>query len=285
MGKLGFRGSSSEEARRYKLEGHRVEELFAKAIGGSTSGLPPQGKSDCKDPDGLNYSVKKSAKKWQIFLYGLERLVSDIGFQNLANRGLPLSGLLEAFPKEYIRYLQDKESIKSFLQTLKSDSGTRIDLVRSQFKDGNSYLDSKVRLAIVTRQISESLQDRELKKDFLSKSIFNGGEVQKLAIQDGGMFRVFDSQQVLETLTALTEVTTSGVGGQKTDLSIAGQKVIFRAATNIMEIEVRNDSLVHYRQLRCNVNRKAFVALLLANLPVKETQGAIHFHSIRTRQT
>lgn len=275
---MGFRGSSSNDAREYKLEGHRVEELFALAIGGSTLGLPPQGKTDCIDSQSVSYSVKKTAKKWQIFLYGLDRLVSDEGFKSLAARGLPLSDLLSAFPKDYSSYLKDKESIKSFLQTIKSDSGTRVGLVREEFKGGNAYLDSKVSLAIVTSKISESLQSYALKKDFLSKSIFNDEEVKRLAIQDGASFRVFDSRQVIATLASQTDVVTSGVGGQKTDLSIAGQKVIFRAATNIVELEVRNDSVRHYRQLRFNMNSRAFLNLLLEHLPVLETQRGVEFH-------
>lgn len=72
------RASSSDEARRYRQQGHDDALLFALAIGLSEDYKnDAKAKKDVIDPSGDSHSVKSGEKKWQIFLYRLNRFKSD----------------------------------------------------------------------------------------------------------------------------------------------------------------------------------------------------------------
>jgi hypothetical protein len=277
-----YRGSSSESARKYKADGHVNETAFAKLIGGTTEGLPPQGKTDCVGPLGETYSVKKQAKKWQIFLYGLDRLVNDPGFRRLADKGLELSNLVQSFPNDYVTYARDKDRAKAQLRSLMSEDRSGFDISRfiKAHKDINEYVGSKVKLSEVTGQLCHALSALEMRRDFLHKAMFNGVEVSHLAVQDGTVFRIFSAKEVTDVFAQRLTVAQSGTGGHKDDLSIAGQKILMRSEVNVVELEVRNDSEKHYRQLRFNMNRNAAVALLIDSIPVASKSNQVLTHAL-----
>lgn len=274
-----FRGSSSEQARAYKAAGHANEAAFAKLIDGKTEGLPPQGKTDCVGPDGETYSIKKKAKKWQIFLYGLERLSADPGFLSLMKLGLDLSKMLKAFPEDYNAYARDKAKAKHSLRaTLASDrSGLNLEALINLIGPNNAYLKSKIQLAQVNSEIVEALKADHLREAFFRQSLFNGQEVKSMALQDAEGFLVFKADKVVDIFTNSVSVQKSGTGGHSDDLSIAGQKVIMKGPTNLVELEVRNDSNVHFRQLRFNMNRDLAVRILKENSRLGRESGSLQF--------
>lgn len=72
------RASSSDEARRYRQQGHDDALLFALSIGlNEDYKNDAKAKKDVIDLSGDAHSVKSGEKKWQIFLYGLNRFESD----------------------------------------------------------------------------------------------------------------------------------------------------------------------------------------------------------------
>ena len=58
-------------------------------------------------------------------------------------------------------------------------------------------------------------------------------------------------------------VENSVAGNIPTDLNIEGQKVLFRYKTNVVEIEIRNDSIRHFKQVRFNMLREKALELIL----------------------
>jgi hypothetical protein len=78
--------------------------------------------------------------------------------------------------------------------------------------------------------------------------MFNSGEVDFLVIKNEGLFHVFWSKEVVEALTKLLEVENSKARGKG---QIDAQKVVFKYNNKtIGEIEMRNDSDIHYREVK-----------------------------------
>ena len=214
------RASSSEHASQYKRAGHARELEFARAIGVEAAYRNnPQAKKDVIDKSGDTHSVKGGEKKLQIFLYSLNRFKDDSGFQSLNGVGEILVRCIEAFPSEYDDYVQDKDMHKQKLE------------------------EPMVAL-------KERLKDKNLLKAFLNKSFFNSGEVNYLTIHHDGKFHIFDADEVIEVLTNSLEVSNS-VKRQPGQYN--NQKVVLRYdGVNVCEIEMRNDSAGHYREIRFN---------------------------------
>jgi hypothetical protein len=265
-----YRGSSSSHARAYKAAGHVNEDDFGAIVGGSNEGLNPQGKTDWKDDSGRTYSVKRGhgCKKWQIFLYGYDRVVGDTEFRTLGNVGKLLGKALNCFPSDYSKYLEDKNKVKKFLvNILKNEhSGlVLLDAVRSEFAGKNFYLDSKTALSEVTADLRDELSEFDSRAAFMRKAMFNNTEVSHLAISQESVFEIYPRELVVETLALKLKVAVSIAGTNKTDLNVPGQKVVMKGATNVVEIEIRNDSVKHYRQVRFNMVTAPAIELLQAS--------------------
>ena len=100
------------------------------------------------------------------------------------------------------------------------------------------------------------------------KSIFNGGEVNYLTILHEGIFHVFLNTDVVQLMGESFEVANSSAlrAGDFDD-----QKVVFRyGEQNVGELEMRNDSLTHYQQVRFNMNTQPAISLLLENIPFEK---------------
>lgn len=224
------RASSPEEARGYRSRGHDDALLFALLLGlDSDYRRDPKAKKDVIDPAGDAHSVKSGRIKWQIFLYGRNRLVHDDGFQGLNGVGALLVDCIDAFPPSFDDYNSNKEPAKLRLQT-------------------------------PMREVKKRLQNKALLRAFLRKSIFNGGEVNYLTILRDGIFCVYWSDDVINTMANTFEVVNSAAhqSGQ-----YDAQKVLFRRnGKNVGELEMRNDSHQHYRELRFNMNRKPCLEML-----------------------
>lgn len=229
------RALTTEDARIVRQRGHNDALEFALAIGLSRDYKnDPHAKKDVIDPSGDAHSVKSGEKKWQIFLYGLNRFQTDDAFVAMNGIGGLLAECINAFPPTYAEYEQDKTAAKE-------------------------------RLRIPMVKLAQRLQHRPLLRAFLNKSLFNGGEVNYLTAKHRGVFHVFLNQDVVTVLADNLDVVNSRAisKGQMPE-----QKVLFRRkGKNVGELEMRNDSTAHYREIRFNMIKPKMMELLFENIP------------------
>lgn len=232
------RASSSDEARRYRQQGHDDALRFALAIGlDEDYKNDPQAKKDVIDPSGDAHSVKSGQRKWQIFLYGLNRFESDAFFRVMNGMGQLLIDCIKSFPETFEEYQQNKAEAKE-----------------------------KLRPHMVA--LSDKLQDGHRLKAFIGKSMFNGGEVNYLTVYERHTFHVFWGKEVERIMAENLEVTNSRArqAGQFPE-----QKVIFKfEGTNLAELEMRNDSPIHYREIRFNMVKPKAMRLLLSKITLTQ---------------
>lgn len=275
---MSYRGSSGSDASNYKKAGHANEGSFSDLIGGSTDDLPPQGKTDVRDRAGLNYSVKGLNKKWQIFLYSPSRINSDPGFQELAKLGFDLGEMQACFPSSYSEYSRAKVIAKRIWDDLRSEnSGLRVE---ETSLNENLYVKSKMCLGKATAQLEKVLQSERILSEFIKKALFNGDEVQRLAIGGNQEYSVFEADEVVDFLARKLTPRVSGTGGHLDDVSIPGQKILFWSDCNILELEVRNDSESKYRSLRLNMISPKAIKLLLDNSRTLRLENGVSFKAI-----
>lgn len=224
------RGLSSEEARIVRQRGHNDALEFALAIGMTRDYKNDlKAKKDVIDLSGDAHSVKSGEKKWQIFLYGQSRFETDEAFAVMNGIGALLSKCITSFPTSFNEYERDKISAKE-----------------------------KLRPNMVA--LAEKLKDKVRLRAFLAKSLFNGNEVSYLTVKDKGSFHIFYRDDVLKVLCDSLEVCNSkalSVG------NLPEQKVLLKyGGVNLGEIEMRNDSLVHYQEIRFNMIKPRIMSLL-----------------------
>ncbi len=228
------RGLSSENARIIRQRGHNDALEFAMAIGLTRDYKNDlKAKKDVIDRSGDGHSVKSGKKKWQIFLYGLVRFEENVGFASMNGIGDLLIECIKAFPSTFEKYQQGKDTAKQ-------------------------------RLRIPMVKLAEKLQKRILLKAFLDKSIFNSGEVDYLTVKYDELFHVFYCKDVLNVMCDNLEVCNSRVISSG---NVPEQKVLLRyKGKNLGEIEMRNDSPVHYRQVRFNMIIPRVMSLLFEKI-------------------
>ena len=228
----GRRGGTPDQARVYRQQGHDAAERFAECLGIDTYQRDQHAKKDVVDPAGDTHSVKSGQIKWQIFLYRRSRFESDYGFQALNGIGVLLMQCIDAFPLARADYEQDK-------------------------------LTAKERLRIPMMEIKNRLQNKNLLKAFLKKAIFNGEEVNYLTIYDDGIFHVYWNADVVEVMGDNFTVENSGSLSGNPDC----QKVLFKYnGKNVGELEMRNDSEQHYREIRFNMLKQPYCELLRTHI-------------------
>ena len=266
------RAPSSKVSREKKLGGHTNEAEYAALIGGNT--IKGTGKGDVQDKSGKLHSVK-SGKKWQVFLYRHDRIEKSKYLSELRP-------CLDAFTKDYDRYVGDRTKcieLKEFLVEERGRDAVSLmsnDVVKEKLGP-NEYVKAKERLAEATRRVCRKLQDKAFLARFLAEALFNGPEVSYLAVKDGATFRVFSRSEVLRVLTDELSPANSRAGHVPEDYNVDGQKVLLRYSKgdkekNIVEIEIRNDSEQHYREVRFNMFSKDFLALLLGENAALESR-------------
>jgi hypothetical protein len=117
-------------------------------------------------------------------------------------------------------------------------------------------------------------------REFLMEALFNNQEVDFLAIRDDTYikdkkFRIFEREEVIEILSRRLEPSVSQAGKVPEDYNVASQKTLLcykkenGKNKNIVEIEIRNDSSTHYRQVRFNMYSRDTLYLLLRELDKK----------------
>lgn len=229
------RASSTEQARQYRQQGYDDALLFALSIG-----LKEDYKNDAKakkdiiDPSGDAHSLKSGQKKWQIFLYSLSRFED---FRAMNGMGELLINCIQSFPRSFNDYQSNKA-------------------------------EAKERLRPHMVELANKLQDKYRLKAFISKSMFNGGEVNYLTVYDNNKFHVFWGKEVEQVMANNLEVTNSQAiqAGQFPE-----QKVIFKyEGTNLAELEMRNDTPAHYREIRFNMIKPKAMKLLYSKITLKK---------------
>jgi hypothetical protein len=235
------RAMTTEQARRVKLAGHEAEKEFADLIGGYK--YPGSKKKDVVDNQGNVHSIKSGDKKWQIFLYGRNRFETSIGFL-----GAKLFlDCINSFPAKRNDYLKNKETFKISLQ--KPMNNLREFLLKTEntpyFLHGTKII-------------------------FLQEALFHSSEVDYLTIKEDSVFHIFDSGEVIRVIDDSVGIFNSKAeqSGQMND-----QKVVFRlhdGGTTIGEIEMRNDSDVHYREIKFWMDREKTLDLLRSKITTKK---------------
>jgi hypothetical protein len=225
---------SSERARDVRRKGHDDAREFAVLLGiGKEYKTDPRAKKDVIDSEGRSYSVKSGEKKWQIFLYGKKRFEEDYTFRGMNGIGELFQECIESFPPSRSDYLKNKELYKTRLQG-------------------------------PMRRLAKKLAERRLLAAFIDKSLFNSGEVDFLVIKHEEEFHVFWGREVVKILAQHFEVKNSKAKGKG---QMDDQKVIFKAfGKTYGEIEMRNDSEIHYREVKFWLDKKLIFALLKSEI-------------------
>jgi len=144
-----------------------------------------------------------------------------------------------------------------------------IDAFPTSFDD---YQKSKVKAKEKLRPhmvaLADKLQDKHRLRVFISKSIFNGGEVNYLTVLDNEKFHVFWGKEVARAMTENLVVLNSRA--RQAD-QFPEQKVVLKyEGTNLGEIEMRNDSTTHYREIRFNMSKPKIMKLLYSKIIFKQ---------------
>ena len=230
------RGLSSEDARKVRQQGHDDAFEFAMLIGlDSDYQNNVVAKKDVVDLSGDTHSVKGGNKKWQIFLYGHNRFSTDDFFQTMNGIGQLLVKCIEAFPEKFSDYESNK-------------------------------IEAKQNCRIPMRQLAELLQEKRRVRTFINKAMFNAGEVDYLTVKHNDKFHIFLNKDVVTVFSDAVIVENSKARSAN---QVPEQKVIFKYdGKNLAELEMRNDSTIHYRQIRFNMLKPRMMKLLFDNLPM-----------------
>ncbi|MCS7230129.1 MAG: hypothetical protein NZ923_08865 [Candidatus Kryptonium sp.] len=225
---------NSIKARDVKMRGHADAREFAELLGiGREFKSDLRAKKDVIDLEGYSYSVKSGEKKWQIFLYGKTRFEEDPEFQVMSEIGYLFLQCIESFPKDRENYLKNK-------------------------------VECKLKLQKPMQELCKKLQDKTILRAFLNKSIFNSGEVDFLVVKDQNKFHVFWKEDVVNVLTKHYSVVNSKA---RTQNQFDAQKVVFKVEGKTHgEIEMRNDSNVHYREVKFWLDKNLTFDLLKSKI-------------------
>lgn len=234
------KGMSSDEASRVKRAGHRNEDHYAQLIGGYV--VRASRKPDVVDRSRNAHSVK-SGKKWQIFLYGRDRLAQNTAFRKLGNVAQIMVDCIDTLPDSR----DDRES------------------------DRDRY---KAALQAPMRALANELQDKQLLIEFFMKAAFDTGEVdywailppninQRYADRSEKCFHVFAAKQAVEELCRNMQVENSQARGRG---QTAAQKVVFKDRVIIGEIELRTDK-GNYGRMKMWLDAERVIDLLKSRIP------------------
>jgi hypothetical protein len=228
------RGLSSEDARKVRQQGHDDAFEFAMLIGLENDYQNDiVAKKDVIDLSGDAHSVKSGNKKWQLFLYGINRFRDDDFFQTMNGIGQLLVKCIEAFPESFDEYERNK-------------------------------LKAKEQCRVPMRALKELLQEKRRVRSFINKAMFNGGEVNYLTVRHNNLYHVFLNKDVVSVFADAVTVENSQARSAN---QVPEQKVIFKYnGINLAELEMRNDSPIHYRQIRFNMMKHRMMNLLFDKL-------------------
>ncbi len=220
------RAMTSAAASDKKKAGHKREHEFSDLINGTVNRGNQQGKKDVIDKSDRAHSVK-GGKFWQIFLYSRNRLASNTILQGIGNLADIAIECIDVFPDTFDGYQADKKNTKIALQT-------------------------------PMKKLCVELNKRKVYAAFIQKAFFNGNEVDYLTIKSNGKFHIFPSAVVIDICNRFDVVNSKGQNAGQMD----DQKVLLKLGVNIGEIELRNDSKLHYREFKFRINGEKFLKIL-----------------------
>lgn len=228
------RGLSSDDARKVRQQGHDDAYEFAMLIGlDNDYQNDVVAKKDVIDLSGDAHSVKSGNKKWQLFLYGHSRFSTDDFFQTMNGIGQLLVQCIEAFPENFSDYEANK-------------------------------ITAKENCRIPMRKLAELFQEKRRVRAFINKAMFNAGEVNYLTVKHNDKFHIFLNKDVVTVFADAVIVENSKARSAN---QVPEQKVIFKYdGKNLAELEMRNDSSIHYRQIRFNMLKPRMMKLLFDKL-------------------
>ncbi len=102
----------------------------------------------------------------------------------------------------------------------------------------------------------KNYKEKRILKAFIDKSMFNSGEVDFLVVKDkkDGTFHIFWHKDVVEAFSNNFNVENSKARAKG---QMDAQKVIFKVNNRtIGEIEIRNESDIHYREVKFWLDKK-----------------------------
>lgn len=161
------------------------------------------------------------------FLYSKKRFENSIGFLGARL----FIECIDNFPSARKDYLNNKTKYKLNLQSKMRALKNFLSTVSPVFLHSNKLI-------------------------FLQEAIFHSSEVDYLTIKEKNQFHIFDANEVIITINNSTAVANSKA---KQDNQMNDQKVIFKLTDKditLGEIEMRNDSQVHYRQVKFWLDRE-----------------------------
>jgi len=227
------RAMTTKTARKVKLDGHKLEEIFAKLINGKP--ISGTGKKDVLDKRNKVYSIKGAQKKWQIFLYARDRFKKD---RNIPGREFIIK-CIDSFPNSWEKYKKNKKKYKQVLQPCMKD-------------------------------LKDFLSKKNNKLAFFSKSFLEDSDVDYLVIRDDNVFCVFDGEEAVKTIDRFTDVENSKSRGKG---QMDALKVVFKEGetrkTTIGEIELRTDRKEKFRRVKFWMLRNKTLNLLKEKITTK----------------
>lgn len=228
---------SSDDARKVRQQWHDDALEFALSIWlDQDYRNDAKAKKDVIDPSWDAHSVKSWEKKWQIFLYWVWRFEADEAFAAMNWIWQILIQCINSFPVKFSDYEENKKECKENLRQH-------------------------------MRLLKEKLSEPFRLKAFLWKSMFNWWEVDYLTVKHKWIFHVFYYKDVITVLSENFDVQNSQA---RSAWQFPEQKVILRYGwVNVWEIEMRNDSEVHYREIRFNMMKVRFMNLMWEKIPNK----------------
>lgn len=241
------RAMSSTKASQVKVQGHVNERQFAALVGGHVSKGSHTDKKDVLDQNDGPHSVK-SGTWWQIFLYGRERFASNTILKGLGNTAGILVDCIDAFPED-----------------------------RDDFHGVNKD-NAKQALRTHMRRLLAELQKPHIGPAFFDKALFDGGSADYLSVYPGSAshpfgqkkFHIFHKDDVIQAL--MNDVSFANSTARKPG-DVPEQKVVLKSSIaglkgrQIGEIELRNESKVHYRQAKFRLRSEDVMKILQTQLP------------------
>lgn len=238
------RAMPPEKASEVKVQGHVNEHQFAALVGGSVNMGNHHDKRDVIDQKHGTHSVK-SGHWWQIFLYGRERIATNTILRAIGGISRIMLDCIDAFPEDYDDYHGEaKDAAKRALQPH-------------------------------MRRLLEELQKPDIGRAFFEKALFDGGNAGYLSVYPGPAkdpfekksFHVFHKDDVVRALTGDLSFANSKARNAS---QMSDQKVVLKSSLlrrQIGEIEMRNDSAVHHREVKFRLNSPNVMSILRASLP------------------
>ncbi len=143
---------------------------------------------------------------------------------------------------------------------------------RSEYLKDKQFYKNKLQLPMT--KLCSKLKNPNRIAAFIDKGMFNSGEVNYLAIKHDDKFHVFWSRDVVDVLSKNFVAENSKVRNRT---QISNQKVVFKVNDKTYgEIEMRNDSEVHYREVKFWLDSQLVFELLVQSIKeVKEYQHKI----------